>query len=82
MIIRAVIRFWSRKFWEERAAALPPEGWTVGRTDMRSYLADGGYVHYAYSPNARTRVLFRGGPTTALRRAVRFAERMNARGGR
>ena len=69
-----------RLYWECRAKALwNNDGWFVGRTDMYSYL-DGGYVHYAYSPincTPQVRVGFRGCPVSALRKAVRFAERMN-----
>ena len=65
-----------RKYWENRAKRL--EGHTVGRTDMYSYSAeDGGYVHYAYPPNGE-RVAFRGSPRSALRKAVKWAERQNA----
>ena len=69
-----------RQYWEGRAQALRDKGgWFVGRTDMCSYLAsDGGYVHYAYPPNNGERVQFRGSPVSALRRAVRYAERANA----
>ena len=70
-----------RVYWECRAKALRNnDGWFVGRTDMYSYLCDGGYVHYAYSPincTPQVRVGFRGCPVSALRKAVRFAERMN-----
>ena len=69
-----------RLYWECRAKALwNNDGWFVGCTDMYSYL-DGGYVHYAYSPincTPQVRVGFRGCPVSALRKAVRFAERMN-----
>ena len=67
------------QYWEVRAQALRDKGgWFVGRTDMYSYLAsDGRYVHYAYPPDNGERVQFRGSPVSALRRAVRYAERAN-----
>ena len=66
-----------RQYWEDRAQALGDKGgWFVGRTDMYSYL-DGGYAHSAYPPDNGERVQFRGSPVSALRRAVRYAERAN-----
>lgn len=72
-----------REYWEKRADALPRDtGWFVGRTDMLSFSAvDGGYVHYAYPPDDpngnKPRIPFRGSPTSALRKAVKFAEHAN-----
>lgn len=66
----------SRLKWELRAFALSKEGWYVGRTDMYSYV-DGKYVHYAYSPDGLESVPFFGSPRSALKAAVRYAEKKN-----
>ncbi len=80
IVLQRLVR--PREYWERRAETLRAKGgWRVGRTDLYSYLAsDGGYVHYAYPPDPiGERVRFRGTPVSALRRAVRYAERANNR---
>ena len=75
----------SRRYWEERAEMLrkSPPGvklWYVGRTDLYSYevgLLRTCYVHYAYPPDDGKRVKFTGTPTSALRKAVKYAEKKN-----
>jgi hypothetical protein len=77
MIKRLIFRLrCPRQYWESRADALREgDGWVVGRTDIYSYHGgDGQYFHCAYPPNGE-RVEFRGSPVSALRRAVRYAER-------
>lgn len=74
--LEALMRRWSRSYWEKRAKALPRSGWRVGRTDMHSYV-NGRYVHYVYPPDDAQRIPFVGSPTAALRKAVLYAERKN-----
>jgi len=78
-IVRRI--FNPRKFWEDRAKKLPRSKWHVGRTDMYSYTDDDKgrycYIHYAYPPNDGQRIGFRGSPSSALRKAVIYAEKMN-----
>jgi hypothetical protein len=75
---KLLFRFFNpREYWEERAKSLPRGKYYVGRTDMYSYV-EGCYVHYVYSPDeSEKRVPFLGNPTSALRRAVKYAEKLN-----
>lgn len=62
---------------EKRAKALSNGlGWHVGRTDVTTWV-DGKCVHYAYSPLGYRRVAFFGTPLSALRQAVKYAEKRN-----
>lgn len=66
------------KSLRERAAELPKDGWTVGRTDLRSWDHNGMPEHYAYPPTGQARVKFNGiDHVDALRKALRHAEKQN-----
>ncbi len=73
------LNHFSGEYWEEEAAKLPKNGWRVGRTDMYTYLPNGTYVHYAYPPEKLkiNRVPFLGTPLSGLRKAVKYAKKMN-----
>lgn len=72
-----------RQYWEGRAKALRDTngGWYVGRIDMRSCILVNDvrleYIHYAYPPDNGERIPFFRSPVSALRRAVKYAERKN-----
>ncbi len=62
----------------KRAAELPKDGWTVGRTDLRSWDHNGMPEHYAYPPTGDGRVKFSGiDHVDALRKALQYAEKQN-----
>lgn len=62
----------------KRAAELSKDGWTVGRTDLRSWDHNGMPEHYAYPPTGTERVKFNGiDHADALRKALRHAELKN-----
>lgn len=82
-LLKALSQKWpfnnfSGSYWENEAAKLTKDQWHVGRTDMFSYL-EGSYVHYAYPPENLEidRIPFLGTPLSGLRKAVKYAKKMN-----
>jgi hypothetical protein len=68
------INHFSSEYWEEEAAKLPKDGWRVDHKEMFTYR--GSYIYYAYPPKGE-RVPFLGTPLSGLRRAVKYAKKMN-----
>ena len=73
----------SRPKLESRAAKLRDDEnweskWRVGRTDMQSYCGDTGLPqHYAYGPNGESVRFFDDESSSALAKAVVYAETQN-----